>query len=67
MEKKPELFLKAPGLYLKALAQEMAYDSCRRIDGVNASICATDCDKLAMSYFAKECKINGGLFKCCIR
>ena len=62
-----ELFLKNPKRYVDKIATEMGYDSCHRIDGLNASICAKNCEEAAKSEFAKDCKKKSGFFKCCIR
>ena len=60
-------FLKNPKRYVDTIATEMGYDSCHRIDGLNASICAKNCEEAAKSDFAKDCKKEKGFFKCCIR
>ena len=67
MERNSESFLIDPSKYLKSIEQKLGYDKCHRIEGIDASVCAADCEKLKRTYFAKDCRINGGLFKCCIR
>ena len=67
METKALTFLKDPDSYLRSKVEYLGYDSCHRIQGIDASICAKKCKKLAKSPAAKECKEKQGLFKCCIR
>ena len=66
LEVKSTLFLENKR-YLKHMEHDHRYDSCHRINGLDASKCAQDCEKIALSKFAKKCKNDGGLFKCCIR
>ena len=66
-EKKSEKFLEDPDFYVRSIAHYLNYDSCYKIDGIDASKCARDCDKLANTDFAKKCEKDNGLFKCCIR
>ena len=35
--------------------------------GLDASICQEDCKNLEKSDFGKQCKKDGGFFKCCVR
>ena len=67
METKAFNFLKDPKKYLKSMVETLGYNSCHRIDGIDASICAKDCERHEESDLAEKCKENGGLFKCCIR
>ena len=46
---------------------QLGHDTCHKIQGYDAEKCHKDCKKLEKSDFAKECKKDGGLFKCCIR
>ena len=46
---------------------KLGHDTCHKIQGYDAEKCHKDCKKLEKSDFAKECKKDGGLFKCCIR
>ena len=66
-KREAEAFLRNPTKYLEAYRQDNGFDSCHRIDGLNASVCAEDCEKFQRQYFSKECAINGGFLKCCIR
>ena len=45
----------------------LGYDTCHKIEGYNVDKCHQDCKRLEKSDFAKQCKKDGGLFKCCIR
>ena len=45
----------------------LGHDTCHRTHGYDAEQCHQDCKKLEKSEFAKKCKNDGGLFKCCIR
>ena len=47
--------------------ENLGYDSCHKIDKYDVSKCHKDCKKQEKSKFAKKCKKDGGLFKCCIR
>ena len=67
IENRPVAFLKNPQNYLKLMSSELGYDDCHKIEGIDASVCAKDCEKLAESEFAKNCTKSNGLFKCCIR
>ena len=67
METKALTFLKDPDSYLRSKVEYLGYDSCHRIQGIDASICAKECKKLSKSPAAQECKEKQGLFKCCIR
>ena len=67
LESKPIAMLKNPETYLKNITNELGYDSCHKIEGIDASICAQDCEKWAKSEFANTCTKRNGLFKCCIR
>ena len=67
LEKKSARFLKYPDYYINFMVEELSYDSCHRIDGLDATECARDCEKLAKTEFAQKCEQDNGLFKCCIR
>ena len=67
MTNKSVEFLQNPNGFLKSMVKDLKYDTCHKIDGYDASACATDCEKLKTSEFAKNCTENVGLFKCCIR
>ena len=67
LEKKSAKFLSSTNVYISYMVEQMSYDSCYRIDGLNASKCAEDCEALAKSDFAQNCERDKGLFKCCIR
>ena len=67
LEKKSAQFLKFPDYYVKSMVDKLSYDTCHRIDGLDATMCAKDCEVLAKSEFAQECERDDGLFKCCIR
>ena len=45
----------------------LGHDSCHKTDGYNAEECHQDCKIKGKSDFAKQCKTDGGLYKCCIR
>ena len=47
--------------------ENLGYDSCHKIDEYDVSKCHKDCKKQEKSKFAKKCKKDGGLYKCCIR
>ena len=67
LENKPIAFLRNPKNYLKYISSEHGYDSCHKIEGLDASKCAQDCEKWAKGEFAEKCTKRNGLFKCCIR
>ena len=46
---------------------QLGHDSCHKIEGYNAEKCHHDCNQKQKSDFAKQCRKDGGLFKCCIR
>ena len=52
---------------LNNLVQTMGYNTCHHLNSLDASKCAADCKDLEKGNFAKKCKSEGGLFKCCIR
>ncbi|XP_023344500.1 uncharacterized protein LOC111713794 [Eurytemora carolleeae] len=44
------------------------YETCYPLNSsLDASVCHKDCESFSSSEFAKQCKIDGGFFKCCIR
>ena len=45
----------------------LGHDSCHKTDGYDAEECHQDCKMKEKSDFAKQCKTDGGLYKCCIR
>ena len=46
----------------------MGYQTCHILNSsLDASICAKDCERLEKQMFATDCKVKGGLYKCCIR
>ena len=47
--------------------EALGYDTCHKIEGYNVDECHQDCKRLEKSDFAKQCKKDGGLIKCCIR
>jgi len=53
--------------FLKNLSRTSGYKTCHPIDGLDASICAKDCEEFKKSDFAKFCADEDGLLKCCIR
>ena len=67
LESKPIAMLRNPKIYLKHIKRELGYDSCHKIEGIDASRCAQDCEKWERSEFANKCARRNGLFKCCIR
>ena len=67
MEAKSKSFLEYPEDYINYMRRHYRYDTCHRINGLDASKCARDCERLAHSTFAKQCEMEKGLFKCCIR
>ena len=67
MLSKAEAFLLDPLAYVNATVDDFGYDTCHKIEGLDASECAKDCEELEKSDFAKKCAEEEGLFKCCIR
>ena len=67
MLKKSTKYLENPKKFLHDLVHVSKYDTCHATVGYDASECGKDCKKLETSTFAKECRDNKGLFKCCIR
>ena len=45
----------------------LGHDSCHKTDGYDAKKCHQDCKMKEKSDFAKQCRTDGGLYKCCIR
>ena len=65
---KPREYLKGPKVYIKKKVKRMGYKTCHVLkNSLDASVCAKDCESMKKQKFAKDCKKNGGLFKCCIR
>ena len=60
-------FMKHTKSFLSNWVDNLGYDTCHKIKGYDASVCAKDCKKQEDSKFAKKCKDDGGFFKCCIR
>ena len=46
---------------------KLGYDTCHRTHGYDANPCYNDCKQHGKTDFARKCKKDGGLFKCCIR
>ena len=46
---------------------KLGQDTCHRTHGYDAEKCHRDCKKRETSDFAKQCREDGGLYKCCIR
>ena len=53
MEVKALNFLKNPQEYLQSIVELSGYDTCHRIQEIDASLCAKDCKKLSNSAFAR--------------
>ena len=64
---KAKKYLKNRKNVLGNLVKSQGYKTCHHIDSLDASKCAEDCKAMEKGKFAKNCKENGGLFKCCIR
>ena len=47
--------------------KDLGYDTCHRIKEYDVGSCHEDCKRLKKEEFAKKCREQGGLFKCCIR
>merc|ERR1712054_266521 len=60
-------FLNAPKKYVKTLVKDQGYDTCHLTKEYDAKRCERDCKMLERSQFAKDCRDQNGLFKCCIR
>ena len=55
-------------IYIKT--QHPIWDECFKYDGYDryvANKCAQRCEQMEETDFAKKCKDDGGLFKCCMR
>ena len=64
---KSQKFLANPKKFLKGLVRHVGYDTCHQTKGYDARKCRNDCNELRKKKFAKDCKKNNGVFKCCIR
>ena len=60
-------FLQKPQNFLSNLVNNGHYDTCHRTKEYDADQCHQDCQKQEKSNFAKKCREEGGLYKCCIR
>ena len=60
-------FLQNPETFISDLAKTARYDSCHRTQEYDADQCHQDCQKEESSDFAKKCRKEGSVFKCCIR
>ncbi|XP_023335739.1 uncharacterized protein LOC111707000 isoform X2 [Eurytemora carolleeae] len=64
---KAQDFLKDKNLWLNE-EKKKGYSSCHALNSsLDASICQEDCKNLEKSDFGKQCKKDGGFFKCCVR
>ena len=64
---KAEAFLQDSSAYVNTMVDDFGYDTCHKVEGLNASVCAKDCEELEKSDFANKCAEEEGVFKCCIR
>ena len=46
---------------------KLGQDTCHRTHGYDAEKCYQDCKERESSDFAKQCRKDGGFYKCCIR
>ena len=46
---------------------KLGHDTCHKTHGYDAENCHQDCKERETSHFAKQCRKDGGFFKCCIR
>ena len=60
-------FLENTTSFINLQVKEMGYKTCHRLDSLDATKCAKDCEEQKKSKFAKDCRKKEGLFKCCIR
>ena len=67
MTQKAVDFLQKPEVFLSNLVRNAGYDSCHRTQEYDADQCHQDCQERENSNFAKKCRDDGGLYKCCIR
>ena len=67
MTRKAVDFLQKPKVFLSNLVQNAGYDTCHRTQEYDAVQCHQDCQEQEKSNFAKKCRDDGGLYKCCIR
>ena len=66
MLKRSLYFLKHTKKFLNNWVQ-LGHDTCHRTYGYDARKCHQDCKKKEKGSFARQCRKDGGLFKCCIR
>ena len=61
-------YLTNPEGFLDKTIRPMGYKTCHALNSsLDATACAEDCDRFENQKFAKDCKLNNGVFKCCIR
>ena len=60
-------FLNNTESFLNHQIKNLGYDTCHRIKEYDVGTCHEDCKRLKKEEFAKKCREQGGLFKCCIR
>ena len=60
-------FIIEPQKKLDNLVESAGYDTCHRIKDYDVDQCHQDCIKQEQGDFAKECRKNDGVYKCCIR
>ena len=60
-------FMKRPKAALDHFVNNLGYDSCHKTKDYDAEPCHQDCLVQEKSKFAKKCREEGGLHKCCIR
>ena len=64
----PKAYLMDKAKVLDHFMDDLGYSSCYDLgDSLDATKCANDCRELEKSDFARNCKRENGLFKCCIR
>ena len=66
MYNKAEEFISNTTLKLQEW-EDLGHDKCYRTEEYDVRLCHEDCKKREKGDFAKKCKKDGGLFKCCVR
>ena len=66
MAQKAKNFLENTTGFLDFQINKMGYKTCHRLESLDATKCAKDCEEQEKGKFAEKCKEKGGLFKCCI-
>ena len=66
MYNKAEEFISNTTLKLREW-EDLGHDKCYRTEEYDVRLCHEDCKKREKGDFAKKCKKDGGLFKCCVR